>query len=75
MATSIKNARKPAGPATKGLRVVSKSPLGTLRRAGLAFGPSPTVVPLDSLTAEQVDAIKGEPLYDVTEVDIEPAKD
>jgi hypothetical protein len=62
-----------AGPATKGLKVVSA--VEGFRRGGRAFGREATVVPLSELTNEQLDAIKGEPSLAVVEVDIEPAKE
>jgi hypothetical protein len=54
------------------LRVVSKSPMGTFRRAGFTFGRIPVVVPLSLLTAEQVEAIRTTPMLDVTDVDADP---
>lgn len=54
------------------LRVVSKSPLGGIRRAGLVFDTAPQLVPLASITQEQADAIRAEPLLDVTDAELEP---
>lgn len=70
MATRNKSAA-PAG-STAALRVVSRSPLGAMRRAGLAFDATPQVVALCDLTPEQAEAIRAEPLLDVSEVEIEP---
>lgn len=65
---------KSAAPAGSllALRVVSKSPLGTMRRAGLVFDATPQLVPLADITPEQAEAIKAEPMLDVTETEIEP---
>lgn len=76
MATGNKKPAAPAAPAgsTKALRIVSKSPMGTLRRAGLEFGTEPQLIALADLTADQLAAIEAEPLLDKTEAEIEPAK-
>jgi len=65
---------KSAAPAGSllALRVVSKSPLGTMRRAGFVFEASAQVVALADITPEQAEAIRAEPLLDVTETEIEP---
>lgn len=65
---------KSAAPAGSllALRVVSKSPLGAMRRAGLVFDATPQVVALSDITPEQAEAIKAEPLLDVTETEIDP---
>jgi hypothetical protein len=75
MATAPKTAPKTAAPAggTAALRVVSKSPMGTLRRAGLVFGTQPTIVLLSEITPEQAKSIKAEPLLDVTDTTAEAA--
>jgi len=62
-----------AGPATKGLKVVSA--IEGFRRGGRAFGREATVVPLSELTAEQLEAITSEPNLAVVEVDIEAPKE
>jgi hypothetical protein len=64
---------KAAGPATKGLRITSRSEKG-FRRCGRAFGPDGTVVPLSELTEEEVDTLKAERQLVVVEVDIESDK-
>lgn len=63
---------KGAGPASKGLSVVARAQ--QFCRAGLRFGPEATVVPLNELSEEQAEAIRGEPMLVVAEVDIEPTK-
>lgn len=70
MATQAKTA-KAAGPATKGLRIVSKR--DGFRRVGRAFDGTPAVIPLSELTADQVEQLTTEPMLVVTEVDVEPA--
>lgn len=70
MATA--NKHKSAGPATRGLRVTTKR--DGFRRAGIEWAGT-TTVPLSDLTADQVDAIKGETaMLIVDEVDIEADK-
>lgn len=44
---------------TPSLVVTARS--GTRRRAGLRFGPDPTIVPLAILTADEAAAIEGDP--------------
>ena len=69
MATAPKTAAKADSPAA--LRVVSKSPMGTFRRAGLVFGPEPTFVRLAEITPDQAKSILAEPWLDVTETTVE----
>lgn len=68
MATANKG--KAAGPATKGLKVVSRP--ASFRRGGHTFTADPTTIPLDQLTEEQVEQIKGDKNLVVQEVDVEP---
>lgn len=68
MATS-----KKAGSATRGLKVIASRE--GFRRGGHAFGREAKVIPLSELTAEQADAIRGEAMLAVVEVDIEAPKD
>lgn len=68
MATAAKN--KAAGPATKGLRVTTKR--DGFRRAGREWTGT-TVVPLSELTGDQVEALQGEPMLIVDEVDVPAA--
>lgn len=70
MATQRKST--PAGPATRGLKVVARSAIGFCR-AGRQFGPEATIVPLSELTPDQVEAITNEPMLVAHEVDIEPS--
>lgn len=65
MATAAK--KKAAGPADKGLRVVTKR--DGFRRAGIEWSGT-TVVPLSDLTDDQVEALKSEPMLVVDEVDV-----
>lgn len=75
MATSKSN--KTAGPADKGLRVVSRS--ASFRRAGYQFGPEPREIAFSDMTSEQADLIReeGRPggMLVVTEIDIKPAEE
>lgn len=73
MATNTKTQSAPKGPRA-GLRVRSRSPFGTFRRAGLAFGEEPTIVAVGDLLPEQIDAIKGERMLVVEEIEL-PAAD
>ena len=66
MATT--NKHKPAGPATKGLQIVSRP--ATFMRCGRQFTADPTVIPLAELTAEEVGRLAGEPMLVVSEVEI-----
>lgn len=61
--------KKTAAPAgsKQALRVLSKSPMGALRRAGFVFDATPQTLALADLTPEQEAAIRAEPLLDVTE--------
>lgn len=43
------------------------------RRAGMAHPATPTDHPLDALTADQVEALKAEPMLVVEEVEDKPA--
>lgn len=70
MATNPKTPKAaPAGPAGKGLRVVAK--VDGFRRAGRPWEGT-TVVPYADLTAAQVEALQGESMLIVDEVDIKP---
>jgi len=64
---------KTAGPATQGLKIVSRP--ASFCRAGRQFTSDPTIIPLSELTPDQAEALKAEPNLVVTEVDIEPADD
>lgn len=68
MATKI----KPAGPATKGLRIVSRG--AQFRRANREWNSEGTTVPLSELTQEEVDTLRGETQLVVVDVDITPEK-
>ncbi|MDP3165125.1 MAG: hypothetical protein Q8N06_06680 [Hydrogenophaga sp.] len=68
MATEKKG--KAAGPATKGLKVVSRP--ASFRRGGQSFTGEARVVPLSDLTEEQAEQIKNDANLVVQEVDIEP---
>lgn len=66
---AIRPATKPAaGPADRGLRIVSRPP--RFLRCGREFGPEPRTIPLSELTDEEVERLKAEPLLVVIEVDI-----
>ena len=62
---------KPAGPATRGLSIVSRPP--TFMRCGRQFSAEPRVVPLAELSDEEVTRLKDEPNLVVSEVDIPEA--
>jgi hypothetical protein len=62
---------KPAGPAGKGIRVISRPP--RFRRAGFIFTAEPTVIPLSELTEEQAASLVKEPNLVCTPVDIPQA--
>ena len=66
MATAKKNA---AGPATKGLKIVSRRE-GGFRRGGRFFSFEGETVPLSDLSKDEVELIKSEPQLVVVEVDI-----
>lgn len=69
MATAQKQS-KAAGPATRGLKVVARP--ASFRRGGFTFTADARTIPLDQLTEEQVESIKGDSNLVVQEVDIEP---
>lgn len=52
------------------LEIVCKS--GVFRRAGREFSTTPTTVPLEALSKEQIQALKDEPRLIVREVDVKP---
>lgn len=64
------NEPKNAGAATKGVEVIAKADV--FYRAGRQWGQTPTVVPLDCLTEEQLQELRDEPLLIVREVEIKP---
>lgn len=66
------NAKKPApaGPATKGLRIISRSPDG-FRRCGRAWNAEGTTVSLAELTEEQVEILRAEKQLVVVDVEID----
>lgn len=66
MATANKS--KAAGPATKGLKVVSRP--ASFRRGGHTFTAEPKTIALDQLTEEQAEQIKTDMNLVVQEVDI-----
>jgi hypothetical protein len=68
MATA-KTRSKPAGPATKGLKVTARP--ASFRRGGHTFSGEPKTIPLSELSAEQVEQITTDPNLVVQEVDIE----
>lgn len=72
MAAAKKTPTAETTGASAALRVVSKSPLGQLRRAGMVFGAEPTVVLLAGLSEQQIAALLAEPLLDVTDTVVEP---
>ena len=59
-----------AKPSGKALRVRTAGSTGGFRRAGYAFGPEPTDIPLADLDKAQREAIEAEPMLRVQEVDI-----
>lgn len=61
-----------AGPANKGLKIVSRRE-GGFRRGGRFFSFEGETVPLSELTKEEVELIKAEPQLVVVEVDIAEA--
>lgn len=63
---------KAAGPANRGLKVVSRP--ASFRRGGHTFTAEPTVIPLDQLTEEQAEQITGDKNLVVQEVDVEVPK-
>ena len=65
-----KKTTTPAGPDTKGLRVVSRSEQG-FRRCGRSFGVEPTVIPLSELSDDELEMLKGERNLVAIEVDLE----
>jgi hypothetical protein len=67
MATANTKKPKAAGPATRGLEVITKR--DGFRRAGCEWTGTITV-PLSELTEEQVAALNDEPMLIVREVDI-----
>lgn len=69
MATSKKNA---AGPASKGLKIISRRE-GGFRRGGRFFSFEGETVSLSELSREEVELIKAEPQLVVVEVDIAEA--
>lgn len=67
--------KKAAGPADKGLRIVSRK--DSFRRCGRAFGIEPVVIALADLSDEEVALLENEPQLLVARVDINidpPAK-
>lgn len=73
MATANSKAAKGAGPADKGIQVVSRPP--TFRRAGRVFTSEATVIPFSELTEEEGLALVNEPNLVCTPVDIAPPED
>lgn len=63
---------KAAGPATQGLRIVSRRD-GGFRRAGRHFNAEGTTVPLSELTADDVEQLRSEPQLVVVDVEIDAA--
>ncbi len=51
-----------------GIRVIG--PKGGFRRAGHVFGPGETDIPLDSMSEQQIAAIRSEPRLIVTDIEI-----
>lgn len=72
MATAKKN-QKPAGEATKGIKVTSRP--ATFRRAGFTFSAEATVIPLSDLSEEQLAQIESESNLVSQRVDIEAPAD
>jgi Mu-like prophage FluMu N-terminal domain len=61
-------AKKPAGSADKGLKIVARK--DSFRRCGRVFGAEPTVISLSDLTIEEVEQLQAEPQLVVVECDI-----
>jgi hypothetical protein len=57
-----------AKPRSKIKALSVRTPAKSFRRAGFEFSQEPTDIPLDSLTEEQIEALKTEPLLLVQEV-------
>lgn len=74
-AAEAKAAAQSAKPAAKapakkpGLIVSTRKGVKSFRRAGLAFTEADTTIAVDSLKAEQIEALKAEPMLNVRELD------
>lgn len=56
----------------KALKITSRSPMGTIRRAGLVIdGTEPTIIAVEALSSAQIAALKGESLLIVQETTVE----
>ena len=66
--------KKPAGPATKGLRITAKRE--SFYSAGIStpFGFEPREIALSDLDKEQVEALREDPYLVVADVDIADTK-
>lgn len=53
----------------KALRITAK--VDGFRRAGIAHPAAPTIHPLESLTPAQIEALDGEPMLVVEEIDVD----
>lgn len=58
----------PKTKAVKALRITAK--VGGFRRAGIAHAATPTDYPEGTLTADQIELIKAEPMLVVEEIDV-----
>jgi hypothetical protein len=61
-------AKKPAGSADKGLKIVARK--DSFRRCGRVFGAEPTVISLADLSEDDVTTLKDEPQLVVVECDM-----
>jgi len=64
-----KNATRAAGPADKGLKIVSRSLQG-FRRCGREWTAEGTTVPLSELSEDEVAQLRAEPQLVVVDVEI-----
>lgn len=71
-AKTVKTKAAPAGPADKGLRIVSRSDQG-FRRCGRFFGPEGVTLPLSELTEDEVETLREERQLVVVDVDLPKA--
>ncbi len=62
-----------AGSATEGIEVIARQ--ATFYRAGIEFGHEPKQISLSSLTKQQLDDIKSEPMLITRDIEIDPSKD
>jgi hypothetical protein len=71
MATAQKTTSEKTAAGVPAITVTSRSPMGSIYRAGRQWGPTDVTVPVSEFKKEQLDALRAEPLLVVSDTTID----